>query len=117
MVGVLRSRVHDRSNDQTDFDSPEDWYRAYLEAVRNGVYLPRARTRDELVLADEEGILKRHPEWIPGRQGLALLGLPSWFGRPVEPLPEKAREAIVAAMLKDEGFAAAVSCILAGGAV
>jgi len=112
MVGDFRHGVQDRSNDRTDYKTPEDWIQGYLEAVRSGGYPPPARTRGELLLADEEGILRQHPQWIPGRQGLLLLGLPMGFGRPVDLLPEKEREAMVAAMLEDPSFAAVVEVLL-----
>lgn len=63
------------------FWSAENWLRHFEECSAAGGRPWEPATRDELLLAEECGLLDTHPYWIPGKQGLRLLDLPMDFGR------------------------------------
>lgn len=63
------------------FYSADDWLAHYEACQASGHRGWHPVSHDELMLADSLGLLALHPEWLPGPQGLKLLGLPDWFGR------------------------------------
>jgi hypothetical protein len=58
-------------------------------------------TRDELLLADACGLLAAHPEWLPGQQGLAMLGLPSHFGRRLQAWDDRTTEELIVTLIEN----------------
>lgn len=94
------------------FPSPECWLAHYREAIRKGDRPYPPRSRDELLLADERGLLKRYPHWIPGKMGLQLLHLPNTFGRIPKPWKEETKERLLSSMLEDPQFASAMLTLL-----
>ena len=99
------------------FSNAEEWYTHYCRATDagNGWQL-QPLTREELELADEMGVLDRHPYWLPSAETLKYFGLPAWFGRKVEPLDELGQERFLGALVEDDGFRSAVVRILKRGA-
>ena len=71
-------------------------------------------TREELILADDEGLLLLNPQWLPGRQGLRLLGLPYSFGQKPRPWAEKTQERFLSTLTEDPEFLAAVRMLIGG---
>jgi hypothetical protein len=67
--------------DRPSFSSVAEWLKHHDSCVASGTRPWHPVTRAELELAEELGLLSLHPEWIPGNQGLRLLGLPEFFGR------------------------------------
>jgi hypothetical protein len=95
-----------------DFDSPADWLSHYRRCRELGSSGWHAATKGELLLAEETGLLELHPEWIPCKVGLRMLGLPDWFGREPKPLSLLFQERLVVTLLDCPDSAAALSRIL-----
>ncbi|MCX7386605.1 MAG: hypothetical protein NTX48_08070 [Planctomycetales bacterium] len=98
------------------FLSPEEWFQHYEDCRESGHPAWEPATRDELLLAESQGLLACHPEWLPCRRGLRLLGLPHWFGRSQRPLSPLWRERFLQTLLDDPDTLAAVRAIIQGGA-
>lgn len=96
------------------FASAEDWLIHYEQAIEQGHRPWEPTTRDELVLAEEHGVLELNPHWIPGRLGLRLLDLPEHFGRSLEPYSERFRERFLSTLNADPDFASAVLNLIHG---
>ena len=90
------------------FQSAEHWLQHYDDATKHGHHPWPPRTRDELSLADEVGLIETHPQWSPCQVGLRLLNLPDCFGRTLEPFPERFKERFLQTLNSDEEFASAV---------
>ncbi len=96
------------------FTSPEDWLAHYNEVVAAGRIPWPPETRDELLIADEHGILTDRPYWIPCSSGLHMLDLPNWFGRTLTPRSERWRERFIITMMEDSEFCSAVATCMRG---
>lgn len=96
------------------FHSAEDWLSHYDYATRHGHRSWEPATRAEFLIADEYGLLEIHPEWIPCRMGLRLLGLPDCFGRTLEPYGEGFKERFLSTLNTDAGFASAILNLIRG---
>ena len=94
------------------FSSPDEWLSHYHDAVRNGFRPWPPATRPELLTADELGLFEVHPEWIPNRMALRLLGFPDCFGRTLEPFAERFKERFLSTLNADPLFATAVLNLL-----
>ena len=77
---------------QPVFSSPEKWLAHYHAETAAGRRAWPPWSRDELLLADREGLIDLHPEWIPGKQGLRMLDLPPFFGRRLPEFGPRFRE-------------------------
>ena len=97
------------------FESAEHWLAHYHDSTNRGQRPWPPTSRDELVLAEELGLLEIHSEWIPNRIGLRLLGLPDFFGRQLEPFAERFRERFLTTLNADHEFATAVLNLIQGG--
>lgn len=104
--------------------SPDDvngnpWLRQYLAAADAGWpqwQRPWPQSRADFLAADASGLLAIHPEWLPGRQGLMMLGLPTWFGRRQMPLSDRWCERYTQTLLDRPELLAAVRALVIGGA-
>lgn len=118
MIQATNSHDHAQRTpfgEQPRFETAEHWLEHYHDATKHGQHPWPPTTRDELLLAEELGLLEFHPEWIPNRIGLRLLGLPDFFGRQLEPFPERFRERFLATLNADDEFAAAVLNLIQRG--
>lgn len=95
-----------------DFADAHEWLAHARAAIVSGERPWEPVTRDELVAADDAGLLADFPEWLPGQQGLALLGLPSYFGRTQTPLPEVWCERHLQTLLQRAEYRAAMQTLL-----
>ena len=82
-------------DEQPRFSGPDEWLQHYYDAAATGQTPWPPWSRDELLLAEREGLFEIHPQWIPGQQGLQLLGLPEFFGRPLKPYNARFRERLL----------------------
>jgi len=96
------------------FVSAEHWLEHFLFCGEQGLKPWEPGSRDELLLAEEMGILQRYPQWIPGEQGLDLLGLPPDFGRR-ESFSEEWQEQFLVTLATDADFQDAVRGVLHSG--
>ncbi|MEZ6129904.1 MAG: hypothetical protein R3C59_14570 [Planctomycetaceae bacterium] len=103
-----------REDGSPEFPTPEDWLAHFDQAARHGHRPWPPVTRDELLLADEFGLLEDFPQWLPGRLGLRLLNLPDHFGRSLEPYSERFRERFLSTLNADPEFASAVLNLIHG---
>jgi hypothetical protein len=90
------------------------WLEDYRAAKAEGRRPWEPTTREELILADDEKLLLLNPQWLPGRQGLRLLGLPDAFGRQPRPWTERSQERFLATLHQDPEFLAAVRVLIGG---
>ena len=90
------------------------WLEDFRAAKAEGRRPWEPATREELILADDEGLLLLNPQWLPGRQGLRLLGLPYSFGQKPRPWAEKAQERFLSTLTEDPEFLAAVRMLIGG---
>ena len=98
--------------DRPTFASPEHWLRHYHRCIQADQRPWHPATASELRLADEHGLLAEYPWWIPGRQGLQILGLPAHFGRRQRPLSDLFQERFLETLVTDPEFqAAVVNCL------
>ena len=95
--------------------TPEAWLAHFHRAVAAGDRPDPPQSRDELLLADREGLLEIYPQWIPGKQGLRMLNLPPFFGRRLPPYGLRVRERCIETMAADPVLVAAVRKFLMGG--
>ena len=117
MIRILHAPDYVRPTAITEpprFQSAEHWRRDYEDAMKHGHRPWPPTTRDELLLADELGLLESHPEWIPCQVGLQLLQLPESFGRALQPFPQRFRERLIATLAADSDFCDAVRSVLGG---
>ena len=94
-----------------DFRSAEHWLDHFEKCRKAGGNPWEPATRDELLLAEECGLLKIHPEWIPGPEGLRLLELPRDFGRR-KAFPEEWQERFLFTISEDVDFRDALRALL-----
>lgn len=119
MIGTLHEPDYVRTaaiSEAPRFQSAEHWRRHYDDATKHGHRPWPPTTRDELLLADELGLLESHPEWIPCQVGLRLLQLPECFGRVLVPFPERFKERFLQTLDSDDEFASAVRNLVHGEA-
>ena len=107
------NRVQSRDG-QPLFPSAELWLKHFEHSTRHGHRPWPPRTRDELLLADELGLLEAYPQWIPCSVGLRLLDLPDSFGRTLEPFTERFKERFLSTLYNDTIFATAVLNLIRG---
>ena len=100
--------------DRPTFASAEHWLRHYHRCLQADLRPWHPATADELRLADEHGLLVEYPQWIPGRENLRYLGLPSHFGRCVEPLPDGLQDRLLRTLAGSPDFRNAVAAVLGG---
>lgn len=93
------------------FWSAENWLRHFEQCSAVGGRPWEPATRDELLLAEECGLLKTHPEWVPGRQGLQLLQLPMDFGRR-RLFSDAWQERFLLTVFEDSEFSDAIQALL-----
>lgn len=105
-------RFSQNHNGTPVFESPNDWYNAFRQAVNNGWPPWPPVSLQEFLLADSMGLVRQNPQWIPCRDGLRLLGLPDTFGRIQEPWGEKTKERLLSTLLFDPEFASALRTII-----
>lgn len=108
--------ANSRRDSRPDFDSPEDWLSHFYECRAEGCQSWHPATRDELLLAERRGLMELHPEWMPCKVGLRLLGLPDWFGRELKPLSLFFQERFVQTLLGCPDSVASIRRILSGSA-
>ena len=94
------------------FPSPAAWLEHYEHCVADGVRGWEPQTRDELLLAESSGHLANHPEWVPCKIGLRLLGLPDWFGRKQKPFSPRWAERFLRTFVDDRDLQIAFRRIL-----
>ena len=103
--------------DRPTFPSAEHWLQHYHRCLQADLPPWNPATASELRLADEHGLLAEYPWWIPARQGLEILGLPSHFGRRQRPLSDLFQERHLATLLERPEYRDALRAALtAGGA-
>ncbi|MEQ9410941.1 MAG: hypothetical protein RIK87_24735 [Fuerstiella sp.] len=102
------------SPDRPRFNSADDWLSHFEHATKHGHRPWPPVSRDELLTADEHGLLEIHPEWVPCRMGLRLLKLPDCFGRTLEPYGEGFKERFLSTLNTDPQFASAVLNLIRG---
>ena len=100
------------SNSRSDFHHPEDWLEHFEQCRASGCRGWHPATRDELMLAESVGLLESHPEWIPCKIGLRLLGLPPWFGRKLDPLSPAWQERFLQTFVDDQDLRSAFRLLL-----
>lgn len=103
-----------KTEQRPNFATPEDWLEHYEGSTAQGARPWEPATRGELLLADQVGLLDLNPQWIPGRMGLSLLGLPTHFGRTLEPFSERFRERFLTTLMEDPEFLSALANCLNG---
>ena len=96
------------------FQSAEHWLAHYYDSIERGDLPWPPSTRDELLLADDAGLLETHSHWIPSRIGLRLLQLPEHFGRTLEPYGERFKERFLQTLISDDEFASAIFNLIQG---
>jgi len=99
-------RAHD---EQPRFKTPDAWLDHYHLCIDNNRRPWPPWSRDELLLAEREGLLEVNPQWIPGKQGLQMLDLPPFFGRRLPPFGERFQERFLATLQSDPDFRSAVT--------
>lgn len=97
-----------------NFPSADSWYSAYQSALERGERPWPPKLRDELLLAEALGLILSHPYWIPGRQGLQMLGLPETFGRVQPAWPEAIKEQLLSSLWDDPQYVLAFRSVLWG---
>ena len=96
------------------FKTPEEWLNSVRYALAEGWGAWPPATRDELLLADAEGLLESRPQWIPCAAVLRLLGLPPHFGRQDPEFPAIWGERLVATFYGDRDLCRALEVLLRG---
>ncbi|MFM8479491.1 MAG: hypothetical protein ACKOEO_27195 [Planctomycetaceae bacterium] len=96
------------------FDSAAQWLCHALKAMAAGARPFEPQTRAEFLTAEQHGLLR--PQWIPGAQGLKMLGLPADFGRHPKPLSENWQERFLSTLEADPDFRAAAALLIGGRA-
>lgn len=86
-------RFHDV--EQPVFLNPDSWLEHYRDSLAAGRTPWPPWSRDELLLAEREGLLEQNPQWLPGQQGLRMLGLPPFFGRGLPAYGDRFRERLL----------------------
>ena len=101
----------------SDFSFPNAtaWLQNHVALVRSGERPIPPQTRDEMLLAEREGLLAVYPQWRPTAQGLRLLELPEFFGQEIEPWDEQWRSRFLVTMQEHPAFCASVNHLLKGG--
>ena len=106
--------AYDSGFERPHFPTAGHWLEHYRAAIAEGLRPWEPAIREELIRADDEGLLLLNPQWLPGRQGLRLLGLPYSFGQKPRPWAEKAQERFLSTLTEDPEFLAAVRMLIGG---
>jgi len=109
---MIQQSFQGRNGHRPNFSSPDEWLEHYNAAHVAGQRPWWPATRDELILADDVGLLELHPEWLPSSAGLRLLGLTDWFGRRQTGLSERFCERFLVSLHADCEFRSAVRNLL-----
>jgi len=72
-----------QTDDEIVFANAQQWFEYYSQCISRGDRPLPPRSRDELLLAEREGLFRitANQAWVPGRQGRQMLSLPDNFGR------------------------------------
>lgn len=84
------------------FRDANAWLYHYQEAKAGEAWPPV--TRNELLVAEREGILAIHKEWIPSQRDRQMMELPNQFGTRVEPFGEWSKRRLLATFATDGEF-------------
>lgn len=61
--------------------SPEQWLDRHHELVESGRFPVAPETIGQLRIAEQSGLLKRHPSWRPGKEAQEIINWFIEFGR------------------------------------
>lgn len=94
------------------FPDAESWLTNHYRLIALGERPFPPKTRNELLLANNEGLMEIYPEWRPSQSALRMLGLPDNFGLPVEPFNPDWRDRFLVTLQEDDTFRAAIAAII-----
>lgn len=103
------------SFDRPHFRSARDWLTTTQAAIAAGRIPWVPLTRAELLMA-EQHFPARLSGWLPSRENLIRLGLPSHFGRQIRSYSVLFRERFATTLETDSEFATAVGYLTKDGA-